>query len=136
MPDELDREAVLGYAEQLAGELTEVADHLQRAVAAFQATLAELQRWLEGAGRPAEGPPSGVADGVPPLDPAQLQERERPARDDRRSGADRRSGEDRRVFVAEGLAGRIIRSLERREEPERRSGLERRGELVPGRREV
>jgi hypothetical protein len=87
-------------------------------------------------GGPAEGAPSGVADGVPPLGPAQLPEQELPARDDRRSGADRRSGEDRRVFVAEGLAGRIIRSLERREEPERRSGIERRAELVPGRGEV
>jgi len=36
---------------------------------------------------------------------------------DQRSGLDRRSGENRRVFVPEGLAAQIIRSVDRRRVP-------------------
>jgi hypothetical protein len=121
-----EREAVLGYAEKIAGELHEVADHLHQAVAAFQATVRDFQQWVEearasGGGSLLTSPTSSLAAGaVAPPAP------ELPGEGDRRAGTDRRSGEDRRVFVAEGLAGRIIRSLERREAPERRSGLERR----------
>jgi hypothetical protein len=130
-----EREAVLGYAEKMAGELHEVADHLQRAVAAFQATVRDFQQWVEEARSPGGGslltrPTSSLAAGAVALAPQPAQDAppapELPGERDRRAGTDRRSGEDRRIFVAEGLAGRIIRSLERREAPERRSGLERR----------
>jgi hypothetical protein len=132
---EPEREAVLGYAEKVAGELHEVADHLHQAVAAFQATVRDFQQWVEvarasGGGSLLTSPTSSLAAGAVALAPQPAEDAqpapELPGEGDRRAGTDRRSGEDRRVFVAEGLAGRIIRSLERREAPERRSGLERR----------
>jgi hypothetical protein len=123
--DELEREAVLAYAEKLAGELREVADLLGHAVASFQAAVQDFQRWVED-GRAA----SSEAERVPALSsqgPAMVLVPEPAAEADQRSGLDRRSGEARRVFVANGLAGRIFRSLDRRESGERRSGVERRG---------
>ena len=134
MAQEPEREAVLGYAEKMAGELHEVADHLHRAVAAFQATVHDFQQWIEATRAPGEGSlsrlSSGLAAEAVALAPQPAEEAppapQLPEEGDRRAGIDRRSGEDRRIFVAEGLAGRIIRSLERRESPERRSGLERR----------
>jgi hypothetical protein len=131
---EPEREAVLGYAEKMAGELHEVADHLHRAVAAFQATVHDFQQWIEETRAPGEGSlsrlSSGLAAEAVALAPQPAEEAppapQLPEEGDRRAGIDRRSGDDRRIFVAEGLAGRIIRSLERRESPERRSGLERR----------
>jgi hypothetical protein len=131
---EPEREAVLGYAEKMAGELHEVADHLHRAVAAFQATVHDFQQWIEETRAPDEGSlsrlSSGLAAEAVALAPQPAEEAppapQLPEEGDRRAGIDRRSGENRRIFVAEGLAGRIIRSLERRESPERRSGLERR----------
>ena len=125
MADELEREAVLAYAEKLAGGLREVAELLGHAVATLQATVQDFQTWVED-GRAA----SSEEEGVPALSSegaAMALVPEPAAEADQRSGLDRRSGENRRVFVADGLAGRIFRSLDRRESAERRSGVERRG---------
>ena len=129
MADELEREAVLAYAERLAGELRQVAELLGHAVATFQATVQDFQTWVEdgqAASSVAEGAPAPSSQG-----PAMALVPE-PAETDQRSGLDQRSGEDRRVFVAEGLAGRIFRSIDRRESAERRSGVERRGSPLVG----
>jgi hypothetical protein len=93
-----------------------------------------FKQWIEETRAPGEGSlsrlSSGLAAEAVALAPQPAEEArpapQLPEEGDRRAGIDRRSGEDRRIFVAEGLAGRIIRSLERRESPERRSGLERR----------
>jgi hypothetical protein len=110
---------------KLAGELREVGELLGHAVATFQATVQDFQTWVED-GRAA----SSEAEGVPAVStqgPAMALVPEPAPEADQRSGLDRRSGENRRVFVANGLAGRIFRSLDRRESGERRSGVERRG---------
>jgi hypothetical protein len=127
--DELERGAVLAYAEKLAGELREVAELLGRAVASFQATVQDFQTWVEdgrAASSEAEGVPASSTQGPVALVP------EPAAEADQRSGLDRRGGETRRVFVADGLAGRIFRSVDRREGTERRSGVERRGSPTVG----
>jgi hypothetical protein len=121
---QLEREAVLAYAEKMARELIEVAEHLGQAVAAFQATVEEFQNWLE-AGHAVKASPEPEA--VWNREPAVALVPEQAVEVDQRSGSDRRGGEERRVFVADGLVGRIIRSVERREGDERRSGAERRG---------
>jgi len=120
MADELEREAVLAYAEKLAGELREVADHLGHAVAAFRATVDDFQTWVE------DGRGATTASYEAEQGPAVALVPEPAAEADQRSGLDRRS-EERRVFVADGLAARIIRSVDRRDGVERRSGVERRG---------
>jgi hypothetical protein len=128
--DELERGAVLAYAEKLAGELREVAELLGRAVAAFQSTVQDFQTWVEdgrAASAQAEELPASTSQG-----PAVALVPEPAAEADQRSGLDRRSGETRRVFVADGLAGRIFRSVDRREGTERRSGVERRGSPTVG----
>jgi hypothetical protein len=120
--DELERGAVLAYAEKLVGELRQVGELLGHAVAIFQATVQDLQTWVED-GRAA----SSEADRVPAsTSPAVSLVPEPAAEADQRSGIDRRSGENRRVFVADGLAARIFRSVDRRQGAERRSGVERR----------
>jgi hypothetical protein len=128
--DEFEREAVLAYAEKLAGELREVGQLLGHAVATFQATVQDFQTWVED-GRAASSDAAAV-----PASSSQARAmalvREPAAEADQRSGLDRRSGENRRVFVAEGLAARIFRSVDRRESAERRSGVERRGSLPVG----
>ncbi len=129
MADELEREAVLAYAEKLAGELREVGELLGHAVATFQATVQDFQTWVEdgrAASSEAEGVPAPSSQG-----PAMALVPEPAAETDQRSGLDRRSGETRRVFVADGLAARIFRSLDRREGAERRSGVERRRGSLP-----
>jgi hypothetical protein len=131
MADELEREAVLAYAEKLAGELREIAVHLGHAVAAFQATVDDFHTWVEdgraatASSRAEEAPASSSQGSVVALVP------EPAAEADQRSGLDRRNAE-RRVFVAEGLAARIFRSVDRREGPERRTGVERRGSRAVG----
>jgi hypothetical protein len=121
--DEFEREAVLAYAEKLAGDLREVGELLGHAVATFQATVQDFQTWVED-GRAA----SSEADRVPAsTSPAVSLVPEPAAQADQRSGLDRRNGENRRVFVADGLAARIFRSVDRRQGAERRSGVERRG---------
>jgi hypothetical protein len=120
--DEFEREAVLAYAEKLVGELRQVGELLGHAVAVFQATVQDFQTWVED-GRAA----SSEAPGVPAsTSPAMSLVPEPAAEADQRSGLDRRSGENRRVFVADGLAARILRSVDRRQGAERRSGVERR----------
>jgi hypothetical protein len=123
--DEFEREAVLAYAEKLAAELREVGEHLGHAVATFQATVQDFQTWIED-GRAASSDAGAVpaSSGQPR---AMALVRETAAEADQRSGLDRRSGENRRVFVADGLAARIFRSVDRRGGAERRSGVERRG---------
>jgi hypothetical protein len=124
MADEFEREAVFTYAEKLAGELREVGELLGHAVATFQATVRDFQTWVED-GRAA----SSDAGAVPASNSqarAMALVREPAQEPDQRSGRDRRSGENRRVFVADGLAARIFRSVDRREGGERRSGVERR----------
>jgi hypothetical protein len=71
---------------------------------------------------------SSEADRIPAsTSPAVSLVPEPAAEADQRSGIDRRSGENRRVFIADGLAARIFRSVDRRQDAERRSGVERRG---------
>jgi hypothetical protein len=126
MADELEREAVLAYAEKLAGELRDVADHLGNAVAAFRATVDDFQTWVEDGRGPTASPEAEQAPESSSLGPAVTLVPEPATEADQRSGLDRRNGE-RRVFVADGLAARIIRAIDRRESDERRSGVERRG---------
>jgi hypothetical protein len=122
--DEFEREAVLAYAEKLAGDLREVGELLGHAVATFQATVQDFQTWVED-GRAASSETEGLTASSS-QGPAVALVPEPAAEADQRSGLDRRSGENRRVFVADGLAARIFRSLDRREGAERRSGVERR----------
>jgi hypothetical protein len=128
--DEFEREAVLAYAEKLVGELRQVGELLGDAVTTFQATVQDFQTWVEdgrAASSEVEGVPASSSQG-----PAVTLVPEPAAEADQRSGLDRRRGENRRVFVAEGLAARIFRSVDRRESAERRSGVERRGSLPVG----
>jgi hypothetical protein len=129
-----ERQAVLGYAEQMAGELHEVADHLHRAVAAFQATVRDFQQWVEeartqGGGSLLTSPTSSLAAGAVTLAPEPAEDAppapELPGEDDRRAGTDRRNGEDRRI-LRRGGPGRPDHPLARTPGGERRSGLERR----------